>query len=275
MLNGQPVKELANGVVKLPFDCEYSLRFRNKNNRKAVVQIYIDGENVSGGGYVIPANDFIDIKRHHDVDRSFKFVSLDSAEAIEHGKNGPNDDKVKGTIEARFYLEKEPVYNPPIVIEKHHYHDCYPKPDPYYPNPWKQPYYPIPYGPIWSTTSGTYENNTSETNPNVTYSCNSTGGMKLSSMGLNSINCCVPPIINEVSPLQDGCTVEGVSTGQNFYSTYINTEEHYTSVKIFLQGYKFETQNAPAANIGTTYCINCGAKKKKSANFCHKCGVKL
>jgi len=48
--HGHPLKELANGMVSLPFGAEYALRLRNKNNRRAVVKLFIDGENVSGGG---------------------------------------------------------------------------------------------------------------------------------------------------------------------------------------------------------------------------------
>jgi len=38
-------------------------------------------------------------------------------------------------------------------------------------------------------------------------------------------------------PLQDGCTVEGYSTGQSFHSVYCDTEDQFTSLKIFLQGH--------------------------------------
>lgn len=142
-------KELANGVVKLPFSAEYTLRFRNKNDRRAVVKIFIDGENVSGNGYIVPANDYVDIKRHHDKDAAFKFVSLESPDAQEFGKDGPNHDKVKGVVEARFYLEKPRPVAPVVKeIHHHHHHDHtehhhYPAPKP---QPW--PYYP-PVRPMW------------------------------------------------------------------------------------------------------------------------------
>lgn len=38
--------------------------------------------------------------------------------------------------------------------------------------------------------------------------------------------------------LQDGCTVEGYSTGQNFYSTWVDTEDEATVLKLFLQGFQ-------------------------------------
>lgn len=119
LLDGTPQKELANGEIHLPFGSTYTIRLRNRNSRPAAAKIYIDGENVSGEGWRIPANDKVDIRRHADRDVSFKFVDLDSAEAIEFGKNGPNHDKVKGVIEARFYLEKD---KPAPIRVEHHYH---------------------------------------------------------------------------------------------------------------------------------------------------------
>lgn len=231
LVNKVPCEELANGVVKLPFGTEYELRFRNKHNRRAVVKFFIDGENVSGNGYIIPANDYVDIKRHHDLDRAFKFVSLDSPDAIDHGKNGPNDDKVKGTIEARFYLEKEK----PAVQEIHHHHHHYPRPRP-------QPIWPIrPYSPYDYTIC-----HTGVDNAKSTMRCtNMAGGGRTSSMNLSALagaeSCDMAQNMSVGSfaaPLQDGCTVEGTITGQTFSTQYIDTESEATVLKLFLQGYE-------------------------------------
>jgi hypothetical protein len=244
-VNGEPQKELANGVVILPFGCEYALRLRNKNHRRAVVKIYIDGENVSGGGYVVEANSFVDIKRHNDKDRAFKFVSLDSAEAVDFGKNGPNPDKAKGTVEARFYLEKEwkPIYTTPVIHDHHHHHHHYPAP----PNPW--PSYPPK--PVWgkddhytwcnSTTSYKYTTSLGDVAPGANVSnMASLGGTSMSAP--RSMESAVPTSMNfnSAPPVQDGCTVEGYSTGQNFYTTHVDYEDTYTSLKIFLQGHQRE-----------------------------------
>lgn len=267
LLNGRPQKEKANGVVPLPFGCEYSLRFRNKNNRRAVVKIFIDGENVSGeGGYVVNANDYVDIKRHHDVDRSFKFVELDSEDAIDYGKDGPNHDKTKGTIEARFYLEKE---KPQVIYRDihhdhhhHHHHDHYhPRPRPW-PNPW--PWYGN--GPITTcggggttsslgptTCGGNMQAGTYSDDMQGTYSDQMLGGAevtcstnaKRSSKGkgddIATFKRISIPLERKIQPpedLQDGCTVEGYSTGQRFHTVWCDTEETYTSLKLFLQGYE-------------------------------------
>lgn len=234
LLNGCPQKELANGVVSLPFGSEYSLRFRNKNNRRAVVQIYIDGENVSGAGYIVNANDYVDIKRHHDVDRSFKFVSLDSSDAVDHGKNGPNDDKVKGTIEARFFLEKE---KPQVVYRDiHHHHDhYYPRPRP------TNRSTGIPTRPRmqWKRYRSGNSFGGDESFGAVTDCYMGGGGGTTSSLTPISSNAQSKSLsFSEPPQLQDGCTVEGNFTGQSFRTVWCDTEDTHTSVKIFLQGYE-------------------------------------
>ena len=234
LLKGRPQKELRNGVVKLPFGAEYVLRLRNKNTRRALVKIFIDGDNVSGGGYIIDANDSVDIKRHHDKDRAFKFVPLDSGEAVEFGKDGPNDDKQKGTIEARFYFEKEiPDYiiNQP-KIEHHHHH--YSKPSPF----WH----------VCRPLSGGYNTTLGTTGDGNVYNCANlrsksapekySGAEMEHFEGIRLSDCSTGhESVSFNTPLKDGCTVEGNSTGQNFRTVYFDAEDTYTAITLFLQGH--------------------------------------
>lgn len=215
LINGRPTQELASGEVQIPFG-EYSLRFRNKHNRRAVVKIFVDGENVSGGGYVIQPHSHVDIKRHHDIDRAFKFVTLDSPDAVDHGKNGPNPDKVKGTIEAHFYLEKntpQPIYRPIVHEHIHHYPRRRSAPHP-------QPYWVGDNPPVYG-----------------------------------SVTCGVQPVeistvqnsadLDQFLNLQEGCTVEGNYTGQQFYTTHLDLEDSYTTLRIFLKGYHKNVETVP------------------------------
>ena len=241
LVNNEIQQEKANGVITIPFGSEYILRFRNKHNRRAVVQIYIDGENVSDSGYIIDGNSSIDIKRHSCVDKSFKFVDLNSSEAIEYGKNGPNPDKIKGTIVARFYLEKE---------QKHI----------------------VNYPPFWITP---YPDKYKK--PQTTWNCQNTSHMECSNNIRGQSMICdyeSNSISHNIdSNLQDGCTVEGSITGQHFYTKHIDIEDSYTSVKIFLQGYTNTQTIKP-----DIYCSNCGAnfniRVLKKAKFCPICGHK-
>lgn len=235
LVNGVPSKELANGTVQLPFGSEYALRFRNKNDRRAVVKIYIDGENVSGGGYVVPANSYVDIERHHDKDSSFKFVSLESGDAIEHGKNGPNHDKVKGTIEARFFFEKPQQAKP---VHVHHYH---PITWPYREDPFRHPMIPPVYGqePMhWASCAPTADIGGC-THDSFVPTSSSVLRSSASTASLNP----VPKKTLSAPELKDGCTVEGTATGQTFRTTSLELEDTYTSLSVFLQGYEPAVEN--------------------------------
>lgn len=238
--NGMPLKELANGVVKIPFG-EFSLRFRNRHkNRRAMVKFFIDGEEAAGdGGYLIPANSCIEIERWANKPVKFNFVALDSPEAVDFGKNGPNEDKVKGTIEARFYLEKEkPSFT--IIPTVHHHH--------HYPEPKQSPIWPIinphPYFRHGTTCDNffgrSYNHYTCDEQPINLNAGNKGSLMSLNSDSLISCNANSNQSVNwncETPVLQDGCTVEGSHSSQKFSTVYFESETDYVSLKIFLQGY--------------------------------------
>ena len=202
--DGQIVKELDNGQVNIPFGSEYTLRLRNRNNRRALAKISIDGENVSGGGIIIAANSFVDIERSVDVARKFKFVALDSAEAQDYGKNGPNPNKTKGTITVDFALE----YERPIF---------------WTPSPGVQTHRDYPY--IYSTIS-----------------CSSHDSLtRCASLGRKStVN---PKFFGESlnqprTDLQEGATVEGGHSSQSFtYTNFTVDDKTWTTLRIFMMGY--------------------------------------
>ena len=290
LVNGKPLKERADGIVTIPLGAEYTIRFKNKNNRRAMVTFTIDGENASGNGYIINAHQDVEIKRFSDRDQMFKFVHLDSAEAQLDGKNGPNWDGSKGVIEARFYLEKQytpppaPVYTP-IPIP-------YPAP---YPVPvWPKPYRPY-YQPMWTDNtwpntnnpySGTYGCATRGMSAGVTKGA-SCGGMQMScgggmqsSLGSVGMESCAPPVaVNFTAPqaapaMMEGVTVGGQVSGQHFYTVSFDAETDYVTLRLVLRG-----TNEPVQQVCTEeveYCSGCGTKRsRKSDKFCGKCGIKL
>jgi len=173
---------------------------------------------------------------------------LDSEEAIEHGKDGPNTNKEKGLIECRFFLEKR---RPPVVYRDYHHHHHH------YPKPW----WPSPY---WNGPYTTWCDTISRDVPDTSITLGETGGSISGSSYTNSLND-APLSLNFASdqmkaaiprgrrgersrsilrscnldnvPTDDGCTVEGRTTGQSFHNVYVDLETEYTTVKLFLQGY--------------------------------------
>ena len=244
-VNGSCQKELANGTVVIPLGSDYSLYLKNTNSKGCIAKIFIDTQNVSEGGYIIPAKQSIEIERHAFSPMKFKFVSLDSVEAIMAGKSGDNSNKSKGLIEVRFFAEK----TKPIVEEHHHHH--YDQIPWVTPNPWPaKPY--NPYAPFWY---GVCERGNTNS-----LSFDNTGGSLSCVRGMSAGFSEEPPVAfacNEQANLQDGCTVKGGYSSQEFGTSFLDVEDSYTSIKLYLQGYVKKEEPKVVSNSELTE-----AKKK-------------
>lgn len=235
LVDGQVQEELANGMVKIPFGSEYSLRFRNKNDRNAAVKFFIDNEPVSGKGYLVRKNDYIDVKRHFNQDKAFKFVELNSPEAVDAGKNGANHDKTKGLIEARFYLEKERKNEIIYRIQNKDYQKS-------------EPYNYSSGGPGGQSASSSRSRDVRRTRGGPCGQSMSSSPYEgtlndefITSFNGESLQKSNNSIVHN-SELKDGCTVEGIRTGQSFTIINMDLEEEYTTLKLFLQGYDASTK---------------------------------
>lgn len=273
LVNGKPLKERADGIVTIPLGAEYTIRFKNKNSRRAMVNFTIDGENASGNGYVIGGHQDVEIKRFADRDQMFKFVHLESDEAQLDGKNGPNHDGSKGVIEAKFYLEKAyvPPPAPPTYI---------PVP---YPSPYPVPVWPRPYygQPTWHADC--IRTRGMSTGGGVSGSCSAKGFESTASTETYSVSNAAPDVqlsLNSMAPavapatMMEGVTVGGQVTGQTFYTVNFDAETDHVTLRLVLRGTNEPVPVACAEETG--YCGNCGTKKaRKNDKFCGKCGTKL
>lgn len=237
LVNGIPVQEKANGEIQIPFGTTYSLRFRNKHDRRAVVQFTVDGENVSEGGYLIPARSFIDIERHAHSPTKFKFVDLDSPDAVDFGKNGPNLDKEKGTIVAAFFLEKE-VPKPDVkVVEHHHHYNNYDRLGGHRRG--------IVPGTEFRTISGKIQPSYGAGGQHVNYGSSLGPSMDWCASRTDSESIQVRATSNMAGmsmmpqdKVQDGCTVEGGYSSQRFREVHLDLEETSTVIRLFMRGYE-------------------------------------
>jgi hypothetical protein len=80
-VNGKVLREFGD-TVKVPFGAEYSLYLKNLNVHRAVVNISIDGKDVTEGGVIVNANSAVDLERFLGGSltegRKFKFVERTS-----------------------------------------------------------------------------------------------------------------------------------------------------------------------------------------------------
>jgi len=283
LVNGKVQKELGDNTVELPFGSEYALRFRNKHrSQRAVVRLYIDGEEQSKSGYVLQPNGFVDIERNSYSPTKFLFVAPDSADAQDFGKDPDNKERLNGVIEARFYLEKEQ----PVVKEVHHHHHDHWRDRP----PWRRRRDDWVYpcfgdatlgGPVkGSRTDDTTEFGFSNSNEPKMECCSDNADM-----GKISLNEAAPQALRMVRSrakkreVTAGVTVEGSHSSQTFRKVEVDLEEQFTAIKVYLKGYQDEERVEEVASANPSessgYCPNCGAKRKPpQANFCHVCAHK-
>ena len=306
LVNGEPQRELGNGVVPLPWGVNYALRLRNKNNRRALAKVFIDGENVSGGGFLINAKDKIDLLRPVDKDAAFKFVSIDSIDAQDFGKSD-NHDKKKGVVEVRFHLEKEQY-----KYSYTSYPSSYPSSYPYPTYQWQ---YSQPFTTSWYNGfcgphtyysgggKGSSCGNLNYTEISKGGTVNDGGTLLSSDSSFATKTCSVGPITSASNTaasyyncstealrgcdqfagvaaprerrLSEGCTVEGVATGQKFNQIYFAEEEDYVTLRVVLQGYAGAVPVPPPVVESLGFCTNCGSQRIVGANFCGHCGQKF
>ena len=257
--DGYPVKETGgryNRQVALPFDGEYKIRLKNKNDRSCTARVFIDGKKVSMlGDFVITAKGSVDLERFVDASlkrgKKFKFVSLDHKD-VDDPTSSDN-----GIIKVEFRLAKEPDW---LIV------------DPI--KPWEpiKPWKPDDTYRWYYTNDHTTDHTTPVFDSHVTsYYCNSGGSSKMSDVSVgagvkrnNLVKCSA-----DVSP---GATVEGGKSNQQFSYTHIEVGDDVTTLKLKIVG--INDTNKIDRNEHK-YCTNCGNKIRRTDKYCAGCGRKL
>jgi hypothetical protein len=242
--DGSPVKETGhkyNREVAIPFDSEYQIRLKNKNDRSCTARVFIDGKRASQlGDVIIHAGGTVDLERY--VDRSltegkkFKFVSLDHSD-VDDPTSSEN-----GIIKVEFRLAKSPDEIKILPnVQWNFTFDNY-----------GYKYKEDNNGPQWIYTNSI----TSDGNfvDNIAYCCSS-----------NEIRCSDSP---KVAP---GATIEGGKSTQSFMYSDLEVEDNAVVLKLKLVGIK----DIKMMDRTYKYCSNCGFKVKRVDKYCSECGHKL
>jgi len=99
-------------TVMLPFDSEYKIYIKNNDkNHRILVEIDIDGTNVTGNGIIIDANSHVHLERFVDIARRFKFVTADADGVAE--PDSPDNGKITITVnkENTYFQQVTPDWN--------------------------------------------------------------------------------------------------------------------------------------------------------------------
>jgi hypothetical protein len=84
VMHGNNVLREVGDRVYLPFGSEYKLRIKNLHSKKAIINIFIDGTNVTEGGLVVYSNSTLDLERfiksgNLTTGNRFKFIARSAA----------------------------------------------------------------------------------------------------------------------------------------------------------------------------------------------------
>ena len=276
--NGKILREFKD-TVYIPFGSEYSFLLKNLHTTRAVVNIYIDGDNVVEGGLVLDPGREVDLERYvknGNLSAGNKFKFIERTQAIEDGPRGVKLEDGLICIEFQ-YEQPRPVVN----INNNFLH------------------YPTGVRGMTSEYPGVIDKfsagspSTWIQSSGATYSTNVGGAMRgVDFSNGESVKATAAAAINQADPticeMHDGMatmdwndvgiTVPGSKSTQKFQTVTMGTmetEKHSMVIKLLGE----TPDNKPVLNPITVErkpeCVTCGRKNKAHAKFCVECGTAL
>jgi hypothetical protein len=273
-VNGKVLREFKD-TVYIPFGSEYSILVKNLEGKRAVVNVYIDGDNAVPGGLVLNANQEVELERkivNNNLREGNRFKFIERTENIENGPRGIKLEDGLIRIEHQFEM-------PPAQVK---------------PMNWNN----VLYGNTdkgWITASGAttgyYGATPTSYNVNgvmrsVDLSRNGEITAQAATTAIN--NYCAQNNIGSVGEVHDGAatmdwcdvgiTVPGSKSSQTFQTATVGTmeAETYTMV-IKLVGDLGNNKPVikPVTVKAKPKCVTCGKQNKATAKFCAECGTAL
>lgn len=290
--NGKILREFKD-TVYIPFGSEYSFLIKNLNTTRAVVNIFIDGEDVVEGGLVVNAGQEVDLERyvkHGNLKAGNKFKFIERSGAVEEHRGIKLED---GLVRVEFQFERPPMR----VIDL---------PD------WqkKQIWDGIKYGTInasGSTGASEYPRTTDKFSVQGAGSANaSTTSININGMlrGVdfsngesvkaqasaainnycvqNNISASVGEIHDGIATMDSyndvGITVPGSKSTQSFTTVsmgQMEPEKHSIVLKLLGETPDNKPVLKPVTVKAKPKCVTCGKQNKATAKFCAECGTAL
>lgn len=286
-VNGRVLREHKD-TVYIGFGSEYTILIKNLNTVRALVNIYIDGDNIVPGGLVLNAGQEIDLERsvkNGNLNSGNKFKFIERTGAVEEHRGVKLEDGLI-RIEHQFEIPR-PVIN---------------------------------IAPVWNTyknTTGDYVYPAGLTSeyPGVVdkYSNSKTTGGWIQASGatFSQVNVggvlrgvdysageatksAAAQAINQVAPqaseMHDGMatmdsyfndvgiTVPGSKSEQKFQTTYMGAMDpqvHNMVIRLLGETPNNKPVEKPVTVKSKQKCDTCGHLNRATANFCTKCGTSL
>lgn len=248
--NGKVMRE-QNGAITLPFGSEYSIMLKNKDSRKAVASVEIDGEDVMNGHkYIVPANTSVELKGFlKGLNAKNKFRFIKKTKEISDFRGDRLDD---GLIRVEFWHEEQqpaPLVWPSFTIHTNNYE-----------------FKGSDFVDYSDSTGGPGQ-------------CTFTSNFCSSNIDSALSNCNIGNLSKK--SVDEGITVKGSKINQQFDYGSVGTLEHNSSVIIIeLKGTtkragKVMEVRKPITVSYRKQCSSCGKKWRSSMSFCGNCSTAL
>lgn len=239
--NGRILRE-DKEIVLLPFGSEYSILLKNLNSKRCLVNISIDGQDILNGNSLVLGNTKNDCQTEIKGFMNGNKVKnkFKFIEKTQQISDFRGDRIDDGFIRIEYWFERE-----------------------------------IPNHIIYSNTCFPTYYCYSMYQDNIYYNSSISGSLNssVSSKSFDDQNFYVNNLNN-----QEGITVKGSETNQDFYNVSIGPLENYSKVIILkLKGtnYSGKMIEKPITIQTKKTCSTCGKKSKSNMKFCSNCGTFL
>lgn len=239
-VNGQILRE-NEGIVNLPFGCEYSIFVKNLESVRAQISVSVDGVDATDGTrLIIGPNSQVELERfirNGNLSEGNRFKFIERSAAVEAHRGIGSDD---GIVRLEGWKERVPQFiNAPITR--------------YY----RPPHWPPP-GPARPMARG----RSIVSRP---------AGASMGERRMDSVN------YTSKSVNTAGITVAGSASNQQFYSTSGFALEPASTVIVLRLigqiGGQFVEE--PMTVAYKPQCATCGRTNKANSQFCSQCGTAL
>ena len=252
--NGKILREFKD-TVYIPFGSEYSFLIKNLHTTRALINIFIDGDNVVPGGLVVNAGREIDLERYIKNDNLLegnRFKFIERTEGIEQHRGVKLEDGLV-RIEFQFELPAQQYYTSAITT-------------------------PIAGSGFKLTASGSAGNygGAYGGGSSFTRGINST----VNNVSLASLSSAMATSASLAAPTYNdaGITVAGSKSTQSFSTTFMGAmdpEKHSIVLKLLGETPDNKPVLTPVTVKAKQKCTTCGHTNKATAQYCNKCGTAL
>lgn len=248
-------------TVYIPFASEYSILLKNLNTVRAVVNVFIDGENAVPGGLVIDPGRSVDLERwikNGNLTEGNRFKFIERTAKIEEGPRGIKEEDGLIRVEYQFELPR-PVINVNNIVGGLHY----------------------PPGVRTFNVGGTLRSVDWSKNGEITAQA---ATVQINNYcANNNISASVGEIHDGMATMdwyanETGITVPGSKSEQKFQTTTIGALDptvHNIVLRIVGDLGHNKPVDQPVTVKHKPKCTTCSKQNKAHAKFCVECGTAL